>query len=395
MSTHIAIGFSQATNPEEAAQEAARQAKSKFKTPGVDLALVFASPHYGDLKSLTAINSILKPNHLIGSCSNAVILSEGIFPRGIAILAMNSQEIFCSNSAITNLNNSDLRQAGFELAKKAGVDLRDRQRQAGIVFADQIFQNSAPFIQGAHEAWGTGFPMVAVVGSSDSNTKPNYQFFQKQAVANAAVSLLLGGDIHVAFSNRHGFKPLGKPRTITQSQGCIIQSIDNKPAVHIYTHFLPTEAPQITRSFLKSHATLYPLGIYIEEQHQYLLRNPVDILIDGSIVCQGDVPQGAEVHLMINSKDACRRAGVEAAREITDSLGQQQAKAVLIFESTVRRKILGRDAWGEIQAIKEILGPDVPIIGMGTSVQLAPFKSLNEMRAIYMHNENILMVGIG
>ena len=43
----------------------------------------------------------------------------------------------------------------------------------------------------------------------------------------------------------------------------------------------------------------------MEEANQYLLRNIIDILEDGSIVCQEGVPEGAEVHLMISNKDSC------------------------------------------------------------------------------------------
>ncbi len=51
---------------------------------------------------------------------------------------------------------------------------------------------------------------------------------------------------------------------------------------------------------------MYPLGLYLEESRQYLLRNIIDILEDGSIVCHEGIPQGAEVHLMISNKESCQ-----------------------------------------------------------------------------------------
>ena len=87
---------------------------------------------------------------------------------------------------------------------------------------------------------------------------------------------------------------------------------------------------------------MYPLGIYLEESRQYLLRNIIDILEDGSIVCHEGIPQGAEVHLMISNKDSCRNSAIEAAELVKASLGDRQAKLVLVFESLARHKILGR-----------------------------------------------------
>ena len=139
---------------------------------------------------------------------------------------------------------------------------------------------------------------------------------------------------------------------------------------------------------------MYPLGIYLEEDRQYLLRNIIDILEDGSIVCQGGVPQGAEVHLMISNKDSCHKSAVGAAEIVKTTLGGKQAKLILVFESLARHKILGRSVAGEIQAVREILGATTPIVGMCAYGEIAPFGSLNNIKNIYLHNESILIVAI-
>lgn len=139
---------------------------------------------------------------------------------------------------------------------------------------------------------------------------------------------------------------------------------------------------------------MYPLGFYLEGPRQYLLRNIIDILDDGSIVCQEGVPHGAEVHLMISNKDSCRNSAIEAAELVKTSLADKPAKLVLVFESLARHKILGRSAFSEIQAIKNVLGVTTPIAGMCTYGEIGPFDTLNNIKNIYLHNESILIVAI-
>ena len=80
--------------------------------------------------------------------------------------------------------------------------------------------------------------MLGAISSDDFKYKRLSQFFQDQILHNSAVGLLLGGSFHLALGCKHGFKPLGKPRTITKVDGYIIRTIDNEPAVEIYKHFL-------------------------------------------------------------------------------------------------------------------------------------------------------------
>jgi hypothetical protein len=133
----------------------------------------------------------------------------------------------------------------------------------------------------------------------------------------------------------------------------------------------------------------------MEPEEEYLLRNAVDILEDGSMVCQGEVPEGAEVHIMISNKDSCKQAAVNAALEIKNSFLAKPPELVIIFESLSRQKLLGRSAFNEIQIVKDIIGSQVPLIGMYSSSEVSPFHSMNYVKRTYLQNKTILIIGIG
>ena len=394
LSTSVSIGFSQHHDPQNAILEACVHVKNQLNSPETDLIIIFASPQYIAPETQTVITRILKPKHLVGSSTGGIILSNGVANRGIAIIAINSTEMNFGVSAVGDIDTQDLYHAGFDLARKASLDLNASHREVFITFSEGMEKNGTHFIRGIKEALGGAFTVLGAISSDDFKYKRLSQFFQDQILRKSAVGLLLGGSIHLSLGCKHGFKPLGKPRTATKVDGHILCTIDDRPAIEIYKHFLASEADGLKNTALNSSAAMYPLGFYLEEANQYLLRNIIDILDDGSIVCHEGIAEGTEVHLMISNKESCRRSAVEAAELVKASLGDRPAKLVLVFESLARHKILGRTASSEIQAIKDVLGAATPIAGMCSYGEIGPFGTMNNIKNIYLHNESILILAI-
>jgi len=402
LSTSISIGFSQDPDPQKAALQACVQVKNQLNSADTDLIIIFASAQYAIPEIQSVITRILRPKHLIGSSAGGIILSNGMTNRGIAIVGINSDELSFGVATVRTSEIQDMHYTGFDLARKATQNLNIARRDTFtniyrkdifIIFSEGIEKNNLPFIRGIKEVLGAHFPVIGAISSDDFKYKRLYQFFQDQILENSAVGLLLGGTGHCALGCTHGFKPLGKPRTITKVDGSILRTIDNKPAIEIYRHFLGSKADDLKNTSSNSYAAMYPLGVYLEESRQYLLRNIIDILEDGSIVCHEGIANGSEVHLMISDKDSFRNSAIEAAELVKTSLAGKPAKLILIFESLARHKIMGRGAFSEIQAIKNILGNTTPIVGMCSYGEIGPFDTLNNIKNIHLHNESILIVG--
>jgi hypothetical protein len=395
VTTHIGIGFSSLPDPAQAAKEAAVQAKNQMNTTTTHLVVVFSSLAYGTPEALLTIERILQPEKLIGSSTAGIIAADKISLQGIGILAIHSEDIHFGQATFEEIAYKDMRNVGFQLARDLNVAYNHPNRHALLFFADAALKNSTAFVHGVQEVLGSGFPIIGGISSDDFNFKKTLQYSQNKILPNAVTAVMLGGQATVALGSKHGWKPLGKPRMVDGCDGHIINTIDGKPAVHIYEEYFGAEAKNIKESRLGSIAVLYPLGIYLEEENHYLLRNAVDILDDGSIVCQGEVPKGSEVHLMIGSKDACKQAALDAAHEVREGLFGRQAKLILIFESMTRYKLLGRSAIQEIQIIKDVLGYTTPMIGMYCAGEVAPFQTNNKIISTYLQNESIVIVAFG
>jgi len=373
MPTSIAIGFSQAEDPKDAAHQACVLVKNQLNSITTDMVIIFASIHYCSKEVLSVIHTILKPARLVGSSSASIIFSEDIYKRGLAILAINSQDLNFAVASTSYHPGDPLDQIGFEFGRKINADYKSSiTRQASIIFCDGLSLYDDQLLRGMKELLGRSLLIAGAFSCDDFKLKRTFQFYQQDLLSKSVVGFLFGSNSAVAFSNKHGFRPLGKPRTITRVEGTVIQTIDHKPAISIYEEFLKDDAKNLKKGLLKSSIDHYPLGIYLEDQQQYLLRYPVDILNDGSIVCQASVPLNSEVHLTISNKDSCKNAAAEAAQEIKMALAGRQPQILIVFESMVRHRTLSQYSFIEIQTIKEILGYSTPLIGMSSFGELCP-----------------------
>jgi hypothetical protein len=216
-------------------------------------------------------------------------------------------------------------------------------------------------------------------------------------LTNSVVGILVGEHAIIKVGIKHGWKPLGKPRTVTSSSGNIIKTIDNKPAVRLYEDYFGKENIEVKSGRLASISIRYPLGMYLEGEEEYLLRNAISVEKDGSLVCQGEVPEGANLKLMMGTKDSALEAARLAAESLKKPLGKydKPVQFALIFDSFSRNRLFGRGAQKEIEIIKNTLGENIPFIGFYTYGEQAPLSALDYRGQAHFHNESIAILGIG
>jgi hypothetical protein len=84
---------------------------------------------------------------------------------------------------------------------------------------------------------------------------------------------------------------------------------------------------------------------------------------DGSLRMQAAIPQDSIGHLLVGSREKCLTAAKEAARAALEMVQGAQPKLALVL-ADVSWQIMFQGYEGtEIEAIREVLGEDVPLIG--------------------------------
>ena len=395
MATHIGIGFSSTTDPIEAFKNAAIDAKTQLNAVHTDLVIVFSTAAYADPQGLDTLQRILQPTRLIGSITPGIIFSDRVETRGVGVMAIISDDWHFSAASLDQLNLIPSREAGYSLAQSLLSDHKSPQRSACLFFYDGLRKNGTQFCAGIREELGNALPIVGAIGVDSTKINGTQHFYQDRILGDAAVGTLIGGANCVAVAVRHSWQPLGKPRIIDHAQGNIIHTIDKQPAARIYEDYFHAPDKASKTNQIDDIRLLYPLGIGTSTPREYLIRMPIDIQDDGSILCQGDVTTGSRVHLMITDKDACRQNIRDAAMDIRTQLFGKQPKFILAFESLMRRKILGRSAVQGIQTIQEVLGHSVPVFGMYTAGEAAPMGAKKDTAGTQLLNGSVVLLAIG
>ena len=391
----IGIGFSKDINVEKAAQEAAFQSKTNLGEDRIDLALIFSTIHYNPKQTLPVFQKILHKTRIVGCSTAGIILSESIETRGIAVLTVTSDNDSIGTGAVHNISEENLEEKGSSLAQNCLADFGQHARHLFLTFFDGNLTNIPALIHGAQNIFGNVFPIAGAGSCDDFHFTDTFQIFQNKILQHSAIGIIFGGHMGAGIGSRHGWKPLGKPRTITKSTKNVINLIDGKKAALLYEEFFGQSFQGIDLSRLGRAAILYPLGLYLDGCKEFLLRNAIDITEDGSIICQEDIPEGSEVHIMLGNKDSCKQAALEAAQEAKANLFGKKARLILVLESLARLKLLGKSALQEIDEIKRVFGDIVPIFGMYSNGEVSPLPSSEEesLRSL-LHSQSIVVIAI-
>jgi len=395
MTIRVGIGLSTEKDLQQAARDAVSQARASIHVQKLDLAIVFSSVEYAHPLVLSTISSLSGAIPVVGCSSLAVISNQGIFKHALAVLLLSFPEgIYFNAAAVRKVSAEGAGFAGGELGEKLSYALKNIRRDLSVIFSNGLMRDGAGFLSGIQEKLGRSFPLAGASASDNLAFKKTYQYFGEEVLTSGACGILLGGKINFGLGVKHGWKPLGKPRYVTKAGGGTVEKIDNVPAANIYCEYLACDLKQLKKE-LRRISILYPIGIYLSGEEEYLLRNILSIEDNGTLVFQGDVPENCMVRLMIGTKESCLSATQQAIEEVKKGLFGRPCNFLLVFDSVSRYTLLGRQAPQELEMIKEKFGRDMPIMGLYTYGEQAPLKAVNYQGKTYFHNQTLTLLAIG
>ena len=393
LSMHIGIGTSTSRDHIQAAKEAVESARLGLGKKKIDVAFVFSTIDFAHAVVLKTIAELLGDTPILGCSSLGILCDKGILKYGLAVILLSMPEDSYFNAAcVRDISNKGAGACGEELGEKLLYGCKGVRRTVSIVFSDGILLNGYELISGLQKKLGRSFPLVGASASDNLAFKKTYIYFGDQILSDAACGVLFGGKWSFGLGCHHGWKALGKMRRVTKSSGNRVSEIDSQPASKIYEDYFAKNIDSF-RHDLKRIAMLYPIGIKIPGEKEYLLRNVIGI-DNGSLVFQGDVPQDSTIRLMIGTKDSCLQAAAQAAEDVKNNLAGHAIKFALIFNSATRSVIFGRHATAELKTIKEKLGKNIPLIGLYTYAEQAPLGSINYLGKTYFHSHTITLLAV-
>ncbi len=334
---------------------------------------------------------------VIGSSSSGEIATAGPLAKHSVVVMVMAGDALQVAVGRGDVAQDGPQQAGMAAARAVKESLGDGLKLF-IMMPDVLAGNGADTVRGVQKVLGEHFPVVGGASGDDFRFEKTYQYLNGEVTSGTVVCVGLGGSFSFGIGVRHGWLPIGLPRMVTKADGAVIHEIDGKPAIDLYRdYFGDAEAEKLKQETLARLAVLYPIGVRVPDQHEYLIRDPLSVDEHGSITCAAEVPQGAAVQLMLGSRDGAIAVAREAAEHAKTELGVQP-KAVLIFNCIARNKLFGEQAGDEIAAIQSVLGFGVPLAGFYTYGEQAPINGETRDFARcnpQFHNETVVILTLG
>jgi hypothetical protein len=397
MSIIASVGHSAGGNPAIVGKEAYEKALPGLNGARPSIAFVFSSIAYEQRSMLEGILSVASGIPVVG-CSTAgeIVTSGPLDTSSVAVMLIASEpnELAFSIGRGSNAKSNE-RAAGRAAAEEVSRIAGGKERLRGfIMLADGLAGNGAEVVRGVLDVLGEHFPVVGGSAGDDFRFKETYQYEGGQVRTGDIVGIGLTGDFSFGIGVKHGWGVLGVPSKVTKAEGHIVHEIDDRPAIELYEKYFGDKARALRDETLATLAVTYPLGIKSETGEEYLIRDPMFVGENGSLTCAAEIPEGAEVRVMMGTRESAIEMARKAAEKARAELGGKPPKAILVFNCIARKKLLGMRSGEEIAAIQSVLGNDVPLIGFYTYGEQAPIegetRNIERCNTVF-HNETVVI----
>jgi hypothetical protein len=393
-------GMSKTEDSYEAGYEAGKIAAGKLGEHAPDLVFVFASVVFDQQDLIRGVRDATNQAPLVGCSAAGEITNDGAHKKSVVAMAISTGGAIQFTTGLGRDIKKSARNAGSDVARIIREHATNPLRLF-IMLPDVLTGNGSEVVAGILDVLGEHFPVVGGAAGDDFKFEQTYQYRDDEVVSGTVAGVGMSGDFAIGIGVRHGWMPIGMPMKVTKADGAVIHELDGKPAVSIYEDYFGDRAEELRKEPLARMAITYPIGLKLPDyKEEYLIRDPISVDENGAITCAAAVPEGADVRLMIGSKEGAIEAAQYAATRLMKEfeIDRKRPQFVLMFNCIAREKLYGSSASDEIRAVTKVIGEDVPLIGFYTYGEQAPLDG--EIRDAAkcntkFYNETIVLCGIG
>ena len=362
----------QSQDAKAAGQEAAQAALKDAGLEKADIALVIASSVFDQNAMLEGVAAVLGDTPVVGCTSAGAITGDGVHEQAVSVLALKSDTAKFIPIKVTGIG-ANMRAAGEKFGEQVKASGGDSLKMA-LMFSDALAGNGTELVRGILSVLGSDFRLGGGAAGDDLNFKKTYQYYGKEALNDAVVGFAIAGDIDIAVGADHGWQPIGNPRIATKAEGQKLIELDGKPAFSIYEDYFGARAADFKKA-LSLAAVSYPLGMKSKGSgDQIMVRAPLVVGDDGSIICGAEVVEGSEMYLMIGTLSSVWWSAEKTAKALVENFSSHNRRVVFVSDCVARKILLGERGQEEIALLKSIGGPGAVIFGFYSYGQISPLR---------------------
>lgn len=308
-----------------------------------------------------AICSLLN-NHRIqifGTTTSGEFINSEISEGGIAIMLLDLDPAFFRLVFLeTNAGSA------YEVSKQLGETGRSSFDQAAFIVASGWLQTDGEqIIRGIEEGYQKEPAIFGGMAGDDLALSGPVVFTYGKSSITGLVALIFDSDkVEVTGIATCGWKPIGITKTVTKSEGNVVYTIDDQPAFDLVIKYLGlnTDEMNAINNTVVNLGAYYPLQLERDNAPPVMRTAMLGNKEDRSLICAGNVPQGAKVRFSLPPDfDVIDTVVEECTGLKTDTQGN--ADAVIMFSCISRYLSFGVMTSEEIERVMQVW--NAPFIG--------------------------------
>ena len=329
------------------------------------LAIVFISVK----QDFEAVSTILDEKDIIifGATTAGEFIDDGEIEEGSIVLMLldMNPDYFKLKFLETTLETT------FEDAKKLGAIAKEKFANPALIIATGgVFIDGEKIIDGVMEGFGKSenneVTLFGGMAGDDLVAEKPMVFTNGKSKDNALIALIIDEDkIDVRGIASCGWKAIGTTKTVTKSEGNIVYTIDDKPALDMLLKYLGVEINQEDgqKVVAFSNSWYYPLQLERDNGDTVIRATRFANSEERSLICTGGVPQGSKIKFSLPPDFDAIETVVSECESIKDH-PEQQADALIMFSCVSRHLSFGALMKEEIEQVQQVW--DAPMVGFFT-----------------------------
>ncbi len=384
MVTKLVTGLSKGSNGALAAKDATRRARSRLGTDAVTVSFVYSSPVYEFREVVDMVRAETGNAPLIGATSAGEFTEEGVYKESVVVGLLASDDIRVFTAMAEGVGR-DPETAMRNVVSKLPHKVDGYPCLTSILLVDGLSGVGEEVTLLAQYLFNKEMKIVGGMAGDDFRMEKTFVAVNDKVSSDAVGVCLLASKMPLFTCVKHGHTPLSDALRATRAEGNILYEINNQPAWSVWKAKTAEVAKKRgidvnalkTRAEIARFLTNYPLGLATENEGEYKIRWPSDIIANGALKFSCGIAEGVVFRIMdgtnLESHIETIKDATMIAMEEAKNAGYARFAGLIVFDCAVRQLVLG-DRFEEcISSVKSVL-PDVPILGWETygEIRLEP-----------------------
>ncbi len=402
----LKIGVGHSTNIKEALKQALKDANEP------DLVITFFSPIYDPYELYQTIrNEVGKHAHIVGNSSAGEIsnvlgdcqthsvvimaLESPYINIGIGVgenLSKNPEQTALQSvksaykSLDENMKLTTLNKLASTFLKKSSFDLLKIKLFLNMLLIDGLAGKEEDYLRCLIKLIGKETAVVGASSGDDLKFEKTYQI-ANGVYSNSAVLIAMNTFLKVGTAMGIPYYPTYKGALVTRSEGRVVYELNGGPASEVLKELLNVDelTPDV---FAKFTIGLKSTDIY----NEYVLKSPMKVLDDGSILFYSEIPKGSFLTIMETNEEYIFDSFKKTLKDAWKDAGKpKKIGAIILFNCVLRYLLKCNYHLNDINIINETFGDEIKVIGFNTYGEQG--RTLGGSLGHYNQTSTIMLIG--